>query len=40
MNAVKRVTWAKIAQKVTFLNQTLSIIIFISLGAIRMELVL
>jgi hypothetical protein len=40
MNAVKRVTWAKIAQMVTFLNQTSSIMIFISLGTIKMELVL
>jgi hypothetical protein len=40
MNAVKRVTWAKIVQMVTFLNQTLSIMISIRLGTIRMELVL
>jgi hypothetical protein len=40
MNAVKRDTWAKIVQMVTFLNQTLSIMISISLGMIRMELVL
>jgi hypothetical protein len=40
MNVVKRVTWAKIVQMVTFLNKTLSIMIFISLGTIRMELVL
>jgi hypothetical protein len=36
----QRVTWAKIVQMVTFLNQTLSIMISISLGTIRMELVL
>jgi hypothetical protein len=40
MNAIKRVTWAKIVQMVTFLNQILSIMISISLGTIRMELVL
>jgi hypothetical protein len=40
MNAVKRVTWANIVQMVTFLNQILSIMISISLGMIRMELVL
>jgi hypothetical protein len=40
LSAVKRVTWAKIVQMVTFLNQTLSIMISISLGTIRMELVL
>jgi hypothetical protein len=38
-NAVKRVTWARIAQMVTFLNQTLFIMISISLGTIRIELV-
>jgi hypothetical protein len=40
MNVIKRVTWAKIVQMVTFLNQTLSIMIFISLETIRTELVL
>jgi hypothetical protein len=40
MNADKRVTWAKIVQMVTFLNQILSITIFTSLGTIRMKLVL
>jgi hypothetical protein len=40
MNAVKRVTWEKIVQMVTFLNQIYSIMISISLEMIRMELVL
>jgi hypothetical protein len=40
INADKRVTWAKIAQMVTFLNQTLSIMISVRLGMIRMGLVL
>jgi hypothetical protein len=40
MNFVKRVTWAKISQMVSFLNRTLSIMILLSLGTTIMELVL
>ena len=37
---MKRVTWARIVQMVTLINPTLSIMIFISLGNIKMPLVL
>jgi hypothetical protein len=40
MHVTKRVTWAKTAQRVTFLNPTLPIMISISLWMIRMGLVL